>query len=130
MDELTNKIVEEYILIPDLGIEYMKHSQHGVIAVNEAGHIVVVNRSAELMFGYHKSELIGQTIEMLLPDTLREKHKESRSGFISHPRNRPMGVGLALKAKRKDGTEISIDINLIPVPSVKGLITIAEISRK
>jgi PAS domain S-box-containing protein len=130
MDDLSNKSVQEYMLLPDLGVEYMKNSQHGVIAVNEHGIIVVANRSAELMFGYHKAELIGETIEKLLPDVLKEKHKEHRTGFMSKPRNRPMGVGLELKAKRKDGTEITIDINLIPVPSVNGLITIAEISRK
>lgn len=130
MSDPVNKIIEEYLLTPDIGTEYMKHSQHGVIAVNEGGIIVLTNRAAELMFGYHKSEMVGQPMEMLLPDALRAKHKEHRSGFMDRPRNRPMGVGLDLKAKRKDGTEMSIDINLIPVPSVNGLITIAEISRK
>lgn len=129
-DELSSKIIEEYLLVPDLGVEYLKHSQHAVIAVNNTGKIVVVNRSAELMFGYHKSELIGQTIEILLPDGVKEKHLEHRASFLNTPRNRPMGIGLVLKAKRKDAAEIDIEINLIPVPSVKGLITIAEISRK
>jgi PAS domain S-box-containing protein len=130
MNELTDKTVAEYLLGPDLGIEIIKHSQHGFIGVNSNGHIILVNRSAELMFGYHKSELVGQPLEILLPDSLKEKHKEHRNGFMDKPRDRPMGVGLDLKAKHKDGTEISIDINLIPGPSVKGLITIAEISRK
>jgi PAS domain S-box-containing protein len=130
MEELSNKSVEEFMLIPGLAIEYLKQSQHGVIAVNHEAKIIIVNRSAELMFGFQKSELIGQPIEILLPDVLREKHKEHRTGFIDKPRNRPMGIGLELKAKRKDGTEINIDINLIPVPSVNGLITIAEINRR
>lgn len=130
MEDLSNKSVEEYLLTPDIGIEYLKHSQHGVIAVNDKGKIILVNRSAELMFGYHKSELIGQALEILLPDALKEKHKEHRQGFMSVPRNRPMGIGLDLKARKKDGNEISIDINLIPVPSSSGLITIAEVSRR
>lgn len=130
MEDLTNKSIDEYLLIPDIGIEYLKHSQHGVIAVNDKGKIILANRSAELMFGYHKSELIGQSLEILLPDALKEKHKDHRNAFMSVPRNRPMGIGLELKARKKDGNEISIDINLIPVPSVNGLITIAEVSRK
>jgi PAS domain S-box-containing protein len=130
MDDITDKAIAEHLLGPDLGIEIIKHSQHGFIGVNADGLIILVNRSAELMFGYHKSELIGKALEILLPDSLKEKHKEHRSGFMDRPRDRPMGVGLPLKAKHKDGSEISIDINLIPVPTVKGLIVIAEISRK
>lgn len=130
MEELSHKSIDDFLLIPDIAIEYLKHSQHGVIAVNDKGKIILANRSAELMFGYHKSELIGQNLEILLPDALKEKHKDHRQGFMSVPRNRPMGIGLDLKARKKDGAEISIDINLIPVPSVNGMITIAEVSRK
>lgn len=130
MEDLVNKATEELLLAPDLGVEYIKHSQHGVIAVNDKAIIVLVNRSAELMFGYHKSELLGEAIEILLPDSLKEKHKGHRDGFISNPRNRPMAIGLDLKAKHKNGTEIPIDINLIPVPTTLGMVTIAEISKK
>lgn len=130
MEDLSSKAIEEYLLIPDIGVEYLKHSQHGVVAVNDKGKIILINRSAELLFGYHKSELIGQSLEILLPDGLKEKHKEHRQGFMNAPRSRPMGIGLELKARKKDGNEISIDINLIPVPSVNGMITIAEVSRK
>lgn len=130
MDDIVNKAAEEILLAPDLGVEYIKHSQHGVIAVNEKAVIVLANRSAELLFGYHKAELLGQAIEILLPDALKEKHKNNRDGFMANPRNRPMGSGLSLKAKHKNGTEIAIDINLIPVPTTSGMITIAEISKK
>lgn len=131
MEELTNSIIKELLLTPDLGIEYMKHSQHAVVMVNDKGLIVLVNRSAELLFGYHKSEMIGKPVEMLLPDSIKGKHEQHRSGFMKSPRNRPMGVNLDLKAKHKDGTEIPIDINLVPVPNATaGMITIAEISRR
>lgn len=130
MSETIDIAIEEYLIGPDLGIEYIKHSQHGIIAVNDKRIIILANRSAELMFGYHKAELLGKPIEVLLPDALREKHQHHTEGFVTNPRNRPMGVGLDLKAKKKDGTEMSVDINLIPVPSVNGLITMAEISKK
>lgn len=130
MKDITDKKVEEFLIGPDLGIEHIKNSQLAVIAVNNKAEIVLVNRSAELMFGYHKSELIGQPIEILLPDALKEKHQQHRTGFIENARNRPMGSGLELKARCKNGTEIKIDINLIPIPNVEGMITLAEISRK
>lgn len=130
MTDHLNIAAEEYLIAPDLGVEYIRHSQHGVVAINDKGIIILVNRSAELMFGYQRSELLGQPIEILLPDSLKEKHQGHRTGFLDSPRNRPMGIGLELKGKRKNGVEIPIDINLIPVPSVNNLITIAEISRK
>lgn len=130
MNELINTKLEEIFIGPDLGIEFIKNSRSAVIAVNDKAVIVLVNRSAELMFGYHKAELLGQHIEVLLPDALKEKHKHHRDGFIHNPRNRPMGVGLELKAKRKNGEEISIDINLIPIPNESGMLTMAEIIRK
>lgn len=127
---LENKIVEEMLLTPDLGIEYIKHSEHATIAVNNKATIILVNRSAELMFGYHKSELIGQQIEILLPDDVKKKHEGHRNGYMKKPRSRPMGSGIFLKGRHKDGSEIPVDINLIPVPNSAGMITIAEISRK
>jgi PAS domain S-box-containing protein len=132
MEELTSQIIAELLLSPDIAIEYFKNSQHAVVVVDNKAVIRYTNRSAELLFGYHTSELKGQQIEILLPDSLKEKHIKHRDGFINHPRNRPMGMGIELKAKHKDGHEISIDINLIPVPTATefGTITIAEISRK
>jgi len=126
----TDIAIEEFLIGPDLGIEYIKHSQHGIIAVNDKRMIILANRSAELLFGYHKAELLGKPIEILIPDALKEKHQHHTEGFVKNPRNRPMGVGLELKGRHKDGSELSVDINLIPVPSVNGMITMAEISKK
>src|ERR1041385_7865495 len=102
MNEHLNISAEEYLITPDLGVEYIRHSQHGVVAINDRGIIILVNRSAELMFGYQRSELLGQPIEILLPDSLKEKHQHHREGFFDSPRNRPMGIGLELKGKRKN----------------------------
>jgi len=132
MSDTTDIAIEEFLIGPDLGIEYIKHSQHGIIAVNDKRMIILANRSAELLFGYHKSELLGKALEILLPDGLKEKHQHHTEGYVHNPRNRPMGVGLELKGRRKDGSEIPVDINLIPVPNVgqHGMITMAEISKK
>lgn len=130
MSDQHNIAIEEILIGPDVGTEYLKQTSHAVIAVNAEAKIVLVNRSAELMFGYHKSELLGQKLEILLPDNLKDKHEHHRNTFMNQPRSRPMGIGLDLKAKHKNGNEISVDIHLIPVPNTKGMITIAEISKK
>lgn len=130
MDDLLNKATEEYLLIPDLAIALIKNMPYGVVAVNDRGEIILVNPQTELMFGYHRSELLGKRVEMLVPDAVKEKHEQHREGYMDNPRLRPMGMNMQLKAKRKDGDEIEVDINLIPVPTTKGLITMAVINKK
>jgi PAS domain S-box-containing protein len=130
MEDLNIKSVEDYLLVPDLAMELIKNLPYGVIAVNNKGEIILVNPKAALMFGYHKSELTGKKIETLVPDAVKDVHENNRHRYIDDPRLRPMGVNMELKAKRKDGSEIEVDINLIPVQTVNGLITMAVINRK
>lgn len=86
-----------------------------MIIVDEAGAIATVNNQAVQVFGYSREELQGQKIEMLLPDRIRERHLKHRAGFIDNPDVRPMGVGLDLVARRKDGSEFPVEISLSPV---------------
>lgn len=87
----------------------------GMLMVDGEGRIVLVNQQIERLFGYGRSELIGQPIEMLVPLRFRPKHAGFRTGFLHAPETRPMGAGRDLYGQRKDGSEIRIEIGLNPL---------------
>jgi PAS domain S-box-containing protein len=86
----------------------------GLLLVDEKGRIAEVNRTGEVMFDYSPRELIGQSVEVLIPDRLRGTHATLRRDFSDDPRVRPMGVGLDLIAVKRDGTEFFVEIALGP----------------
>lgn len=87
----------------------------GMTMVNEHGQIVIVNKQLEKLFGYTREELIGQTIEILVPTELRSFHPQQRAEFSKHPQARAMGAGRDLYGQRKDGSAIPVEIGLSPV---------------
>jgi PAS domain S-box-containing protein len=87
----------------------------GKIMVDREGKIVLVNRQIERLFGYGREELLGQSIERLVPDRTRAEHPGLRSGFFANPQTRSMGAGQELFGRRKDGVEVPIEIGLNPV---------------
>ena len=95
----------------------LESAPDAMIIIDDHGKIAVVNGQAESMFGYTREQMLGQTIEMLLPERLREQHVENRAAFGEDPRLRPMGAGLDLVARRKDNTEFPVEISLSPVQS-------------
>lgn len=88
-----------------------------LIAVNQQGVIIQTNPQAESMFGYTRDELIGQSIEMLVPERQRGDHHRHRAEFHERPKIRRMGSGLDLRARRRDGSEIPVEISLSPIPA-------------
>jgi two-component system, sensor histidine kinase len=90
-----------------------------MIIVDDAGEIVIVNGQTENMFGYDRDELIGNKIEMLLPDRMRESHLGHREDYVDKPNLRPMGIGMELIGQRKDGSEFPVEISLSPVKTEK-----------
>jgi formate hydrogenlyase transcriptional activator len=90
-------------------------SPDAVIMSNRDGKILELNGQVERFFGYKRAELVGQTIEMLVPERFRGTHLDHRAAYSAHAQTRPMGVGLELYGRRKDGTEFPVDIMLSPV---------------
>jgi len=92
----------------------------GMLLVDEVGRIVMVNRELVRMVGYEQDELLGQAVEMLVPARWSATHPNLRVGFLAHATARRMGSGQALFARRKDGTEVPVDIGLTPMPTAEG----------
>lgn len=93
----------------------LESAPDAMIIVNANGEITTVNNQALTMFGYERSELQGQAIEMLLPEAIRERHAEHRTSFATKPEVRLMGVGMALEGLRKNGEVFPVEISLSPV---------------
>ena len=102
-------------------------SPDGIIASDERGQITAVNTRVERSFGYERNELLGKSIEILVPDQSRGAHSNMRTEYSANTRIRPMGAGLELQGKRKDGTIFPVDIMLGPVETSEGRIVLSVI---
>jgi PAS domain S-box-containing protein len=105
----------------------VESSPSGMVIINRAGRIELVNRETERLFGYSRDELIGQPIERLVPDRLRERHPSFRIDFFADPQARAMGAGGDLFGVRKDGTEIPVEIGLNPIETNEGPFVLASV---
>jgi PAS domain S-box-containing protein len=99
----------------------------GMLAVDAAGTIVLVNRQVERVFGYTRDELVGQSIERLVPPRFRTAHARHREGLTAAPEARPMGAGRELFGVRKDGTEVPVEIGLTPAATPSGTVVLASV---
>lgn len=97
----------------------------GIIAVDTTGCIVLVNRSAQQLFGYNETELIGQPLTLLIPEESRQIHMQQHADYTRNPHARPMGSGLNLSARRKDGSVFPAEISLGFAETPQGLLSIA-----
>jgi two-component system cell cycle sensor histidine kinase/response regulator CckA len=105
----------------------------GILLTNERGRLIDANKGALRMFGYEREELIGKTIEILLPERFCHSHQELRSGYMKEPHARPMAMGMELLARRKDGTEFPVEIGLGPLITNDGVLvssTIIDITER
>ncbi len=92
-----------------------------ILLVDPAGKITLVNSRTEIIFGYDRAELLGQKIEMLIPERFRAAHPRHRGGFFASPKLRPMGSGLELFGLRKNGIEFPLEISLGPLETAEGM---------
>jgi formate hydrogenlyase transcriptional activator len=102
-------------------------SPDAIVVSDHEGKISEVNGQVERFFGYARSELLGQPIEILIPERFRQVHPGHRSDYGSQPRVRPMGAGLGLYGRRKDGSEFPVDIMLGPVEATEGRVVLSVI---
>jgi PAS domain S-box-containing protein len=98
-----------------------------IVGVAPDGSITLVNAQTERLFGYHRDELLGQPIEILVPEHARGLHPAHRAGYFAQPRSRPMGAGMQLAARRKDGSEFPAEISLSALDTEDGPVVSAAI---
>ncbi len=107
--------------------DLLESTPDATLIVNAVGRLVLVNTHAETLFGYSREELVGQPVEVLLPNRYRSAHLAHRITFIGNPRSRTMGAGLDLSGLRKDGVEFPVEISLSPLETEEGTIVISAI---
>jgi PAS domain S-box-containing protein len=112
----------------EMAVALLESASQAIISTDRAGKIVLANHQAEEMFGYSREELVGSSIELLLPEARRGNHAQMRAKYLHRPTVRPMGSGMDLTARRKDGSEFPVEVGLSHIQTGEGWFAIALVS--
>ncbi|QEE31488.1 PAS domain S-box protein [Terriglobus albidus] len=107
--------------------EMIEEAPDAILEVNQTGYIVIANKTSETLFGYTREELLGQPVEILVPMPHRGNHADNVARFVRSGKTRPMGQGLDLNARRKDGSEFPVEISLSPIRSAQEVLIVVVI---
>lgn len=99
----------------DVLYRIFEYAPDAILVVNEEGRVVKANAQAARMFGYAREELLGEAVEVLVPERFARRHVDHRAGYAASPHARSMGEGMELSGRRKDGSELPVDIMLSPL---------------
>jgi PAS domain S-box-containing protein len=106
----------------------VESSPNGMLMVDHAGKILLVNREIERIFGYTRAELLGNSIETVVPPRFRARHPDDRTAFFANPKTRMMGAGRELFGLHKNGSEIPVEIGINPIETDEGLFVLASVT--
>ena len=106
---------------------FFEAAPDAVVIADQDGVILRVNAQAEKLFGYHRDQLVGKPVEILVPERYRARHPGHRATYLSAPKVRPMASGLALQGRRLDGTEFPVEISLSPLATPEGILVASTI---
>jgi PAS domain S-box-containing protein len=102
-------------------------SPSGLVMIDETGHIMLVNSETERLFDYSRNELLGRSIDILVPTEMRASHASLRTAYGAHPSARRMAAGVELFGQRRDGAQFPVEIGLNPIPTRRGAFVLAVI---
>jgi len=108
-------------------VALLEAAPDALVCIAGDGRVVLVNAQAERLFGYKREELIGQLVEILIPDAARAVHPEHRAGYVADPQHRPMGAGMPLAGRRRDASTFSAEVTLSAIDTGEGVLLTAAI---
>jgi PAS domain S-box-containing protein len=126
--EIDRRRAEEALKKSEESVRLVVESApNAIVMADSTGRVTLVNSQTEKYFGYTRSELIGQPIEMLIPERYRQRHPQYRRSFATERRARAMGIGRDLSGRRKDGSEFPVEIGLSPIETEQGTLVLSAI---